>query len=34
MLLTDTDSFMYNIETESVYTDLYKKKELFDFSNY
>ena len=33
MLLTDTDSLMYIIETENVYEDFYKDKELFDFSN-
>ena len=25
---------MYKIEIENVYEDLYKSKELFDFSNY
>ena len=34
MLLTDTDSLMYKIETENVYEDFYKSKELFDFRNY
>ena len=34
MLLTDTGSLMYKIETKSSYEDLYKDKELFDFSNY
>ena len=34
MLLTDTDSLMYKIETEHVYVDLYKDKELLDFNNY
>ena len=34
MLLTDTGSLMYKIETKSNYEDLYKDKELFDFSNY
>ena len=33
MLLTDTDDLMYKIETENVYEDLYKDKELFNFSN-
>ena len=33
-MLTDTDSLVYKIETENVYEDLYKSKELFDFSNY
>ena len=30
MLLTDTGSPMYKIETKSSYEDLYKDKELFD----
>ena len=34
MLLTDTDSFMYKIETENVCEHLRKKKGLFDLSNY
>ena len=34
MMLTDTDSIMYKIETENVYEGLYKDNELFDFSNY
>ena len=34
MLLTDTDSFMYKIETENIYEVLYKDKKLFDLSNY
>ena len=29
MLLTNTDSIMYKIETEDVYEVLYKNKELF-----
>ena len=33
MLLTDTDDLMYKIETENVYEDLYKDKELLNFSN-
>ena len=34
MLIRDTDSFIYKIEAENVYEDLYKDKELFNFSNY
>ena len=34
MLLTDSDSLMYKIETENVYKDFYKNKKLFDISNY
>ena len=34
MLLTDADSLMYKIETENIYEDYHKDKELFDFSNY
>lgn len=34
MLLTDTDSLMYKIETENVCEHLRKKKELFDLSHY
>ena len=33
ILLTDTDGLMYKIETENVYEDLYKDKELLNFSN-
>ena len=31
---TDTDSLMYEIKTEDVYTDWSSYKEMFDFSNY
>ena len=34
MSLTGTDNLMCKIETENVCEDLYKDKELFDFSNY
>ena len=34
MLLTDTDSLKYKIETENVFEDSYNHKELFDFSSY
>ena len=34
LLFTDTDSLVYEIETEDVYEDFSKEKEIFDFSNY
>ena len=34
MLLTGTDSLIYKIGTENVQEDVYKDKELFDFSNH
>ena len=34
VLFTDTDSLVYEIETEDVYEDFYKDKNLFDFSDY
>ena len=34
LLLTDTDSLMYEIKTENVYEDFSSNKEMFDFSNY
>ena len=34
LLFTNTDSLMYEIETEDVYEDLGSNKEMFDFSNY
>ena len=34
LLFTDIDSLMYETETENVYKDIYKEKELFDFINY
>ena len=34
LLFTDTDSLTYEIETEDVYKDLWKRKELFDNSDY
>ena len=33
LLLTDTDSLMYEIKTEDVYGDFSIDKEMFDFSN-
>ena len=34
LLFTDTDSLVYEIKTKDVYEDLYKDKNLFDFSDY
>ena len=34
LLFTDTDSLAYKIETENVYDDFSKNKEMFDFSNF
>ena len=34
LLFTDTDSLGYEIKSENVYEELYKGKDLFDFSNY
>ena len=34
LLFTDTDSLTYEIETEDVYKDLWKRKKLFDNSDY
>ena len=34
ILFTNTDSLTYEIETEDVYKDLWKKKDLFDNSDY
>ena len=34
LLFTDTDSLMYEIKAEDVYNDLYRKKDLFDNSDY
>ena len=34
LLLTDTDSLVYEIKTEDVYEDFYQDKNLFDFSDY
>ena len=33
LLLTDTDSLMYEIKTEDAYEDFSKDKKMFDFSN-
>ena len=34
LLFTDTDSLTYEIKSEDVYEELFKRKHLFDFSNY
>ena len=34
LLFTDTHSLMYEIETENIYDNFSKNKEMFDFSNY
>ena len=33
LLLTDTDSFTYEIKSEDVYEEFFKHKHLFDLSN-
>ena len=34
LLFTDTDSLTYKTKSKNVYKELYKWKDLFDFSNY
>ena len=34
MLFTDTDSLVYEVETNGVYEDFYEYTNLFDFSDY
>ena len=34
LLITDTNSLMYKIESENFLENFYKDKELFDFSKY
>ena len=34
LLFTDTDSLTYEIKSENVYEEIFKWKDLFDFSNY
>ena len=34
LLFTDTDSLVYEIETDDVYEDFYESKNLLDFSDY
>ena len=34
MLFTKRDSLAYEVETDDVYEDFYKDRDLFDFGNY
>ena len=34
LLFTDTNSLVYEIETNDVYEDFYEEKDLFDLSDY
>ena len=34
LLMMDTDSFIYDIETDDIYKDMYEDRHLYDFSNY
>jgi hypothetical protein len=34
LLMTDTDSLLYKVETEDIYKDMYEMKEHFDMSAY
>ena len=34
LLVTETDSFVYEIKSENVCEEFFKRKDLFDFSNY
>ena len=34
LLFTDTESLVYEIQTEDVYEDFYQDKNLFDLSDY
>ena len=34
MLITDTDSLIYEIKSKNVYEEFSKWKDLFDFNNY
>lgn len=34
LLMTDTDSFIYQVETENIYTDMLTDLDLYDTSNY
>ena len=34
LLMTDTDSLIYEIKTEDIYEDLWEHKKYFDFSDY
>ena len=34
LFFTDTDSLTYEIKSEDVYEEFFKRKHLFDYSNY
>ena len=34
VIISDTDSFVYETETGNVFEDFSKNKEMFDFSNF
>ena len=34
LLFTETDSLTYEIKSKNVYEEFFKRKDLFDFSNY
>lgn len=34
VLMSDTDSFIFKVETEDIYQDIKKDKQIYDFSNY
>ena len=34
LLFTDTDSLMYEVQTEDIYNDMWEDRELFDFAGY
>ena len=34
LLFTDTDSLVYEIETDDTYEDIYENKNLFDYSDH
>ena len=34
LLFTDTDRITYEIKSENIYEEFFKRKDLFDFSNY
>ena len=34
LLFTDTDSLTYEIKSEDIYKEFFKRKHLFDFSNF
>ena len=33
-MFTDTDSLTYETKSENIYKDFYKRKDLFDFTNF